>query len=91
MSNVCKHQCPILSGVCNPVECEVIRESNRELKSDIVKMCLLKEISPDLSKSEMVFIMSENQKKLLSYIEHLESLLKKIEDANRDSWHDDFD
>ena len=35
MSNVCKHQCPIFSGVCNPVECEVIKDSNRELKSEL--------------------------------------------------------
>ena len=27
MSNICKHQCPIFSGVCNPNECEVIKKS----------------------------------------------------------------
>ena len=32
MSNVCKYQCPIFSGVCNPNECEIFKESNRKLQ-----------------------------------------------------------
>ena len=70
MSNVCKHQCPIASGVCNPNECEIIKNTNSELLSAFNEA--LDDWISDLE-SEDIYILPELLEKMKDFKERIES------------------